>query len=57
MGQFGGMKIAKETMKNGLNMYLLYDADIIKASTQWRMFVWYGVNNAKPGDNGIAIKF
>jgi hypothetical protein len=57
MGQFGGMKIAKETMKNGLNMYLLYDSNIIKASSQWRMFVWYGVNNAKPGDNGVAIKF
>lgn len=57
LGKHGGMQVLKETMKNGLTMYLLYDSNIIKATTQWRLFVWYGVNNAAPGDNGIAIKF
>ena len=57
LGQNGGMRVMKEKMKNGLNMYLLYDGDITKASTQWRLFVWYGVNNANPSDNGVAIKF
>lgn len=57
IGQFGGMKVASETMKNGLKMYLLYDANITKASTQWRLFMWYGVNNAAPFDNGIGIKY
>jgi len=56
LGQNGGMKVMKEKMKNGLNMYLLYDGDITKATTQWRLFVWYGTNNANPGDNGVAIK-
>lgn len=57
LGKHGGMQVMKETMKNGLVMYLLYDSNIITATTQWRLFVWYGVNNAAPGDNGIAIKY
>lgn len=57
LGQFGGMKVAKERLKNGLMLYMLYDANIYNVSATWRQFIWYGVNNARPMDNGIAIKF
>lgn len=57
LGQFGGMKVASETLKNGLKLYMLYDANIYNVSATWRMFIWYGVNNARPMDNGIAIKY
>lgn len=57
LGQFGGMKVATETLDNGLKMYMLYDANIYNVSATWRMFIWYGVNNARPMDNGILIKY
>jgi hypothetical protein len=58
IGQFGGMKVAAEKIGNtGLTMYLLYDGNIKTAAVSWRMFAWYGVNNAAPSQNGIAIKY
>lgn len=58
LNQFGGMKVAAEKIGNtGLTMYLLYDANIKTANLTWRMFAWYGVNNANPSQNGVAIRF
>lgn len=57
LGQWGGMKVATEKLSNGLNMYMLYDGNIINLQARWRMFIWYGVNNARPMDNGILINF
>lgn len=57
LGEWGGMKVAKEDVGNGLTMYMLYDANIATLQARWRMFLWYGVNNARPGDNGLLIKF
>lgn len=57
LGQFGGMKVAKERLSNGMMFYVLYDANIANVSATWRQFIWYGVNNARPQDNGIAINY
>lgn len=57
LGQWGGMKVATEKLSNGLNMYMLYDGNIANLQARWRMFIWYGVNNARPQDNGILISF
>lgn len=57
LGQWGGMKVATEKLKNGLTMYMLYDGNIANLQARWRMFIWYGVNNARPADNGTLIKF
>lgn len=57
LGQWGGMKVASEKLSNGLTMYMLYDGNIATLQGRWRMFIWYGVNNARPADNGILIKF
>ena len=57
LGQWGGMKVASETLSNGLTMYMLYDGNIATLQGRWRMFIWYGVNNARPADNGILIKY
>jgi hypothetical protein len=58
INQFAGLKVASENIgKTGLKMYLLYDSDILKANATWRMFAWYGVNNANPSRNGVAIRY
>lgn len=57
LGQWGGMKVATERLSNGLYMYMLYDGNIANLQARWRMFIWYGVNNAKPMDNGVIVKF
>lgn len=57
LGQWGGMKVATERLSNGLYMYMLYDGNIANLQARWRMFIWYGVNNAKPADNGVLVKF
>lgn len=57
LGQWGGMKVASEKLSNGLTMYMLYDGNIATLQGRWRMFIWYGVNNARPQDNGILINF
>ena len=57
LAQFGGMKVAKERLSNGLWFYVLYDANIANVSATWRQFIWYGVNNARPADNGIGIAY
>jgi hypothetical protein len=57
LGQWGGMKVATERLSNGLNMYMLYDGNIANLQARWRMFIWYGVNNARPADNGILISY
>lgn len=57
LGEWGGMKVAKERLSNGMVMYMLYDANIASLQARWRMFIWYGVNNVRPMDNGILIKY
>lgn len=56
-GEFAGKKVATETLSNGMTMYMLYDGDIASLQLKYRMFIWYGVNNLNPMDNGLLVKF
>lgn len=55
--EFGGMKVINTTMKNGQQMYLVYDGDITKMTFKWRLFTWYGLTNADPSANGVFTTF
>lgn len=57
LAEWGGMKTARERLTDDLYMYMLYDANIASLQARWRMFVWYGVNNARPMDNGAFVSY
>jgi hypothetical protein len=54
--QFDGMKVMTERMKNGLNMYMVYDGNINDMSFRYRLFTWYGITIKDPSRVGIAIQ-
>lgn len=55
--QFAGLKVISETMKNGLTMYMIYDANMIDMTLQMRLFVWYGVTVCNPENCGVAVTY
>lgn len=57
MKQYDGMKVIRETLSNGLNMYMVYDANMVDMSLRYRLFVWYGLTNKDPMRNGVAVKY
>ena len=57
MQQYDGMKVIKETLGNGLNMYMIYDANMIDMTLRYRMFTWYGLTAKDPSRMGIATTF
>lgn len=57
MKQYDGMKVIRETLSNGLNMYMVYDANMVDMSLRYRLFVWYGLTNKDPSRNGVAVRF
>jgi len=57
LSEFGGMKVISSTMKNGQKMYMAYDGDIDTLNFKCRLFTWYGLTNANPSANGVAISF
>lgn len=57
LSEFGGMKVISSTMKNGQKMYMAYDGDLAKLTFRCRLFTWYGLTNANPSANGIAITY
>lgn len=54
---FDGMKVVSKTMKNGLEMYMIYDANIINMQFRFRLFTWYGITIADPSRVGVAVSF
>lgn len=54
MTQFSGKKVVSTTMKNGLNMYMVYDGDINDMSFRYRLFTWYGITIKDPSRVGVA---
>lgn len=54
MAQFSGKKVVNMTMKNGLNMYMVYDGDINDMSFRYRLFTWYGITVKDPSRVGVA---
>ena len=57
LNEYDGMKVISQTMKNGQKMYMAYDGDIAKLTFRYRLFTWYGLTNANPSANGVAISF
>lgn len=55
MAQMDGFKVMKETLDNGVTVYIMYQGSIATANLQCRVFVWYGLVNRKPSHNGIAL--
>lgn len=55
--EFGGKKVLSETLSNGLEMYMLYDGDIVTMDFRFRIFTWYGITIANPSNCGIAVTY
>lgn len=54
---FDGLKVINSTMKNGLKMYMIYDANMINLQFRFRLFTWYGVTISDPSRCGVATSF
>jgi hypothetical protein len=57
LAQYDGMKVVHDTMKNGQELYLVYDGKIETMNLRYRLFTWYGLTNKNPSANGVAVTF
>ncbi|MFV2055133.1 MAG: P22 phage major capsid protein family protein [Thiohalomonadales bacterium] len=57
LSQFDGMRVIPHTLKNGLNMYMIYDGNIATLNVRFRLFTWYGLTNLNPSANGAFVTF
>lgn len=55
--EFSGKKVLTDTMKNGQQMYLIYDGNITTMNFQWRLFTWNGITMRNPQNAGVATRF
>jgi len=55
--QYDGMKVITDTMKNGLNMYLVYDGNIDTMTFRFRLFTWYGITIKNPSNVGSCVTY
>lgn len=55
--QFDGMKVISSTMKNGQEMYMVYDGNIETMNFRYRLFTWYGITVRDPSRAGVAVTF
>ena len=55
MKQYDGMKVIKETLGNGLNAYMVYDANMVNLNLRYRLFTWYGLSMKDPSRAGVAL--
>jgi hypothetical protein len=55
--QYDGMKVITDTMKNGQNMYMIYDGDLATMSFRYRIFTWYGITVCDPSNCGVAVTY
>lgn len=55
MAEFDGMKVISETMSNGLNMYMVYDANLDGLNLRYRLFTWYGLTAKDPSRMGVSV--
>jgi len=57
LSQFDGMRVIPHKLKNGLNMYMIYDGNIATLNVRFRVFTWYGLTNLNPSNNGVFTTF
>jgi len=55
--QYDGMKVITDTMKNGLQLYMVYDGDIATMNFRFRIFTWYGITICNPSNCGVAVTY
>jgi hypothetical protein len=55
--ELAGKKYINSTMKNGLDMYMIYDGDILTTDFTYRMLVWYGITVKNPSNCGVAVTY
>ena len=55
--EFAGKKVINATMKNGQQMYMLYDGDIVGFTFTYRLFTWNGITVKNPQNCGVAVRY
>jgi hypothetical protein len=55
--EFDGMKVISHTMKNGQEMYMVYDGNIATMNFRYRLFTWYGITIKDPSRVGVSVTF
>lgn len=55
LNEFEGMKVVSETLDNGLDLYMAYDANLATVNARVRIFTRWGLVNKDPSRNGNAI--
>lgn len=55
--EFDGMKVINQTMKNGQEMYMVYDGNLATLNFRFRIFTWYGITIRDPSRVGVAVTF
>jgi hypothetical protein len=55
--EFGGKKVINSTMKNGQEMYMLYDGNIVTTTFTFRLFTWNGITVRNPSMVGVATRY
>lgn len=55
--EFDGMRVISETMTNGQEMYMIYDANIVDMTFRYRLFTWWGITIKDPQRCGVAVTF
>jgi hypothetical protein len=54
--EFAGLKTMSHTMKNGVDMFMVYDGNIEDMTFRFRLFTWYGITVCKPQNCGVALR-
>lgn len=55
--EFSGKRVVTSTMRNGQEMYMVYDGDINDLSFRYRLFTWYGITIRNPSMVGVATRW
>jgi hypothetical protein len=55
--EYDGMKVITDTMKNGLQLYMVYDGNITNMNFRYRIFTWYGITICNPSNCGAAVTY
>jgi hypothetical protein len=55
--QFAGKRVINSTMKNGQEMYMVYDGNITTMGFSFRLFTWYGITIRNPQAVGVATRY
>jgi len=53
--QYDGMKVITDTMKNGQQLYMVYDGNLETMTFRFRLFTWYGITVCNPSLCGVAL--